>query len=437
MKSAILLHGLVGTLQDKNEKHKLINSNVDYDTKKDSNVVLKKGWESYSKNFDNCDYYVHSWNTELEKEITELYKPIKYKLEEQIKFQAPQEHKGSDLRWINHMGRFYSMKQSIEMCLSKNIKYDYIMISRFDLVFRNKFRFLDRECLVSEWYDGIKVDSKHKVNDFWFVLNYESLIKFYKELNNIEEYMLSSQTNIGVSPHYALSRIFTKLNFKIKENLKYYNDKKQYSDYGLVREPLLKKVMIDVGTNFIIGIHNNYEEVHCIEPIPEICNWLKNNTNYNIHEFAVDNFIGQREFGISKIVDGHQKMGCSSLYEFTDDKNGWTKMRDDFQFDKKINVNVITMENFIQNNDIKNIEYFQCDAQGSDLNVLKSFGKYINIIEEGRIEVANSVELYKGVDNTFPSAKKFLEENNFKITNWDMIEKWEDKPEIDVEFKRK
>jgi FkbM family methyltransferase len=195
--------------------------------------------------------------------------------------------------------------------------------------------------------------------------------------------------------------------------------------------------MIDVGTNFIIGIHNNYEEVHCIEPIPEICNWLKNNTNYNIHEFAVDNFIGQREFGISKIVDGHQKMGCSSLYEFTDDKNGWTKMRDDFQFDKKINVNVITMENFIQNNDIKNIEYFQCDAQGSDLNVLKSFGKYINIIEEGRIEVANSVELYKGVDNTFPSAKKFLEENNFKITNWDMIEKWEDKPEIDVEFKRK
>ena len=64
MKSAILLHGLVGTLQDKNEKHKFINSNVDYDTKKDSNVVLKKGWESYSKNFDNCDYYINSWNTE-------------------------------------------------------------------------------------------------------------------------------------------------------------------------------------------------------------------------------------------------------------------------------------------------------------------------------------------------------------------------------------
>ena len=29
MKIAILLHGLVGTLQDNNEKHKLINNNVD------------------------------------------------------------------------------------------------------------------------------------------------------------------------------------------------------------------------------------------------------------------------------------------------------------------------------------------------------------------------------------------------------------------------
>ena len=245
MKIAILLHGLVGTLQDKNEKHKLINDDIDYDTKKDSNVVLKKGWESYSKNFDNCDYYIHSWNTELEKEIIELYNPIKYKLEEQIKFQAPQEHKGTDLRWINHMGRFYSIKQSIEMCLSKNIKYDYIMISRFDLVFRNKFKFINSECLVSEWYDVEKIDSQNKINDFWFVLNYESLIKFYKELSNIEEYqfhteyMLSGQTKVGVSPHYVLSRIFTKLDFKIKENLKYFNNKKQYSDYGLVREPLL------------------------------------------------------------------------------------------------------------------------------------------------------------------------------------------------------
>ena len=137
------------------------------------------------------------------------------------------------------MGRFYSMKQSIEMCLSKNIKYDYIMISRFDLVFRDKFKFIDTECLVSEWYDSEQIDVKNKVNDFWFVLNYKSLIKFYEELTNIEEYMLSSQTNIGISPHYALSRIFTKLNFKIKENLKYFNDEKQHSDYGLVREPLL------------------------------------------------------------------------------------------------------------------------------------------------------------------------------------------------------
>jgi hypothetical protein len=113
------------------------------------------------------------------------------------------------------------------------------MISRFDLVFKNKFNFIDTECLVSEWYDVEKIDYQNKINDFWFVLNYESLIKFYEELNNIEEYMLSSQTNIGISPHYALSRIFTKLNFKTKEKLKYYNDRKQYSDYGLVREPLL------------------------------------------------------------------------------------------------------------------------------------------------------------------------------------------------------
>ena len=202
-----------------------------------------------------------------------------------------------------------------------------------------------------------------------------------------------------------------------------------------------KKILIDVGTNYVLNTHSGYDIVHCIEPNPEICKYLRENTNYTIHELAIDNFIGKHSFGISKIMEGHQKMGCSSLYEFTDELhtfNKWTRARDDFQFTKKIEVDVITMKKFIEDNNIEYVTYFNCDAQGSDLNVLKSFGEYINIVEAGRIEVANKVELYKDVDNTFESALKFLDSNNFEIINWDFINKVkEHKPEIDIEFKRK
>ena len=200
----------------------------------------------------------------------------------------------------------------------------------------------------------------------------------------------------------------------------------------------IKKILIDVGTNYVTNILSKYDIVHCIEPNPEICKYLRENTNYTIHELAIDNFIGKHSFGISKIMEGHQKMGCSSLYEFTDKENSWTRVRDDFQFTKKIEVDVITMKKFIEDNNIEYVTYFHCDAQGSDLNVLKSFGEYINIVEAGRIEVANKLELYKDVDNTFESTVKFLDSNNFEITNWDFINKVkESKFEIDIEFKRK
>ena len=199
-----------------------------------------------------------------------------------------------------------------------------------------------------------------------------------------------------------------------------------------------KKILIDVGTNYVLNKHSLYDIVHCIEPNPEICKYLRENTNYIVHELAIDNFIDKRSFGISKIMEGHQKMGCSSLYEFTDEENGWTRARDDFQFTKKIEVDVITMKKFIEDNNIEYITYFHCDAQGSDLNILKSFDEYINIVEAGQIEVANKVQLYKDVDNTFDSAVQFLTDHNFEITSWDSINKVkEHKPEIDIQFKRK
>jgi len=70
-----------------------------------------------------------------------------------------------------------------------------------------------------------------------------------------------------------------------------------------------KKILIDVGTNYVLNMHSGYDIVHCIEPNPEICKYLRENTNYIVHELAIDNFIDKRSFGISKIMEGHQKMG--------------------------------------------------------------------------------------------------------------------------------
>ena len=74
------------------------------------------------------------------------------------------------------------------------------------------------------------------------------------------------------------------------------------------------------------------------------------------------------------------------------------------------------LDDFIDERGISGIAYLEIDAQGKDLDVLKSLGDKIDIVERGHIEVPTSADvvLYKG-QHLREETLNFLHEDNIFI----------------------
>ena len=210
--------------------------------------------------------------------------------------------------------------------------------------------------------------------------------------------------------------------------------------------------IVEVGANTgrdtakFVSIPNS--RVWSIEPLPILYNQIKENFKYrdNIEVFpiAISDFNGTAEFKVSNHLGGAMDYGCSSLLDFDDDIRSKWPGRDDFVHVDHFDVEVKRMDTFCEENGIERIDYLHCDAQGNDLTVLKSFGDKLSIVKEGRCEGANSVSLYKGVDNSIQSIISFLTENGFQIlrvvgdegVEIDIHKMDDNQHEADVFFKR-
>lgn len=181
----------------------------------------------------------------------------------------------------------------------------------------------------------------------------------------------------------------------------------------------MRKVIFDVGardgTSFCEAARQGHI-VYAFEPTPsfaaEIKNWCDADDLKTFHfvQAAVSVESGEAKFNISANGDG----GCSSLKEYVDNINDVWSGRNDFVVTETISVRVLRMDSFLQENSIDKIDYLHIDTQGSDLDVLKSFGKEISRVVEGVMEVPNTITLYKGVP-TKEESIAWLMNNNFQI----------------------
>jgi len=169
--------------------------------------------------------------------------------------------------------------------------------------------------------------------------------------------------------------------------------------------------------------------VYAFEPTPYlVANQLAqiNRPNFIVVPKAVSNYCGTSKYTITERDDLPCGGGCNSLLEFNDTEtlertfpnHFVTKLPDEA---KTIDVEVITLESFIEERGIDRIDYLHCDAQGQDLNVLKGLGKYKHIVQQGVVEVIAKNPLYKrdettGDENTWENVEKWLVENGFEIT---------------------
>lgn len=157
--------------------------------------------------------------------------------------------------------------------------------------------------------------------------------------------------------------------------------------------------------------------VWTFEPVPKVADSLvqklneKGFNNYKLLRYAVSDTEGLQQFHLSHPGGNY---ACSSLNQFTEDIHKKWPGRPDFVVTNTIDVTTIRMDTFIDQERIEEIDYFHCDAQGSDFKVLQSFGKHLNKIKSGRVEAANKVSLYKS-DNSATTIMKWLISNGFII----------------------
>jgi FkbM family methyltransferase len=171
------------------------------------------------------------------------------------------------------------------------------------------------------------------------------------------------------------------------------------------------------------------------EPVPylftKLTEMFKENKNIKLTHAAIDIEDGIKDFHISNPV--LYPYGCSSLHEFSDDIHEKWKNRPDFKHIETIKIKTIRLETFLDEIGFNGeIVYLHCDAQGNDVKVLKSLGKYLKNVKAGVIEVGSKVQLYKNTDdNNFEYAKNFLLSNGFFIENHTDL----NREEVDIHFK--
>ena len=181
----------------------------------------------------------------------------------------------------------------------------------------------------------------------------------------------------------------------------------------------MKKIKIEVGANTgrdTLNLSSDGSIVYAFEPTHELVSeflWPLSikNPNIRIIPFAIDvenNFV---TFNIA----GQADWGCSILFEFTDNISEQWPNRPDFKFTHSYQVPTIKLKDFVTLYSIDEIEYLHVDAQGNDLNVLKSLEDKISIVNAGVVEASNKVNLYKDVNNNIQEIRNYLQNNGFEI----------------------
>jgi FkbM family methyltransferase len=194
---------------------------------------------------------------------------------------------------------------------------------------------------------------------------------------------------------------------------------------------IIVEVGANKGTDTEEWVKDPNNTVYCFEPTPELCSllWEKFSTFPNFHLFpgAVDVENAWRVFNIA----GQKDWGCSSLHTFNENINELWSGRADFKFTKSVNTFCIRLDSFLEMSNIETVDYLWIDAQGNDWNVLKSLGKRIDSVKEGKCEVSYTVNLYN-TDNTLENVKPWLEKRGFVVSVIpDKVGK-----ECDLHFKR-
>ena len=187
------------------------------------------------------------------------------------------------------------------------------------------------------------------------------------------------------------------------------------------------KTLIEVGAfdgSDSLNYHNRGYSVYTFEPKKDLYQNLVDKTkhleNYTVIPKAVSLNNGTVKFNICK------QGGASSILPFRPENElieNWSAYRTDIHYSGlSYDVETTRLDTFIEEYGLQDriIDYIHIDAQGVDLDCLKSLGKYIKNVVAGVVETVKDINksIYVGQeDNTMETITEFLSANGFKITD--------------------
>jgi FkbM family methyltransferase len=204
------------------------------------------------------------------------------------------------------------------------------------------------------------------------------------------------------------------------------------------------KTLIEVGAfdgADSLGYHSRGYRVFTFEPKKDFFENLKRKTahlsDYTVLPKAVCSTNGTTKFYICR------SGGASSILPFRSDEElekTWSAHRTDIQYSgNSYDVETIRLDTFIEEYGLQEspIDFIHIDAQGVDLDVLKSLGKYIQNVQAGVVETvkdeAKSIYVNQA-ENTLENVETFLKQNGFSITRVESNDNTD--CEYNVHFKR-
>jgi hypothetical protein len=176
MKIAVCFYGNVGVFYSNKKQYKM-DGDIDY-------RIGYEHWKKYVFDVNDVDVFIHSWSVKYTDGLVDLYKPKKYLIEEQKKFNAKWTDSIGEMRKEFQCSRWYSVKESMrlkrEYEKENNIEYDLVVSSRTDWAWLTEIDFSlfeDTSLFYSPANDNF-MPHNPRLDDWIFFSNSKNMDKF-------------------------------------------------------------------------------------------------------------------------------------------------------------------------------------------------------------------------------------------------------------------